>query len=299
MILGFATLMSRILLASSCALLVSVFFGCAKPTIAVNQLETVSVSEKAEPLASAPAPRFADEPTRSAMKHTLAAGKPITVINEFGEVRIRFGGFANVLEATAVAQAPIGSLMPIMQFDEMSATLTAKLPPIGLGDSGAAPLAEGQRIDITLFVPEKHDLAIRTLRGLVEARGVRASVQIRSESGDILVRGITGALDLETGSGLIEAAFADQAISAAQRVVTSTGAISVSFGPEYDASLNLATSGLFATEYSLTVTPQLGSEPNKSASVTLGRGVNPIEIRSKRGDVRLFRRLSFQNADSP
>jgi hypothetical protein len=294
-ILGFAKFVRASLLTLTCVWLLIASIGCAKP--AVSQSIAASVPVQTVPLAPAPA-RFADEPTRSAIKHTLTAGKPINVVNEFGEVRVRFGGFSHVLEATAVAQAPIGSLMPVMQFDEASATLSAKLPPIAPGNGGMLPLAEGQRIDITLFIPEKHDLAIRTLRGLVEVRGLRANLQVRSESGDLLVRSITGALDIETGSGLIEAAFADQAIPAAQRVVTSTGAISVSFGPAYDAALSLATSGLFATEYSLNVTPQPGSEPNKSASVTLGRGVNPIEIRSKRGDVRLFRRPTFIDADS-
>ena len=257
----------------------------------------LSASSQAAPIIAETA-RFADEPTRSSMKHPLATGKPISVINEFGEVRIRFGGFTGVLEATAVAQAPIGSAMPIMQFDAASATLSTRLPPMLPGNGAVAPLAIGQRIDITLFVPEKHDLAIRTLRGLIEVRGLRASLQARSESGDVLLRGITGALDIETGSGLIEAAFAEPAIASPQRIVTSTGAISVSFGPNYDALLSLATSGLFATEYSINVQPQAGVEPNKSASVTLGRGVNPIEIRSKRGDVRLFRRPVFLDADS-
>lgn len=275
--------------------------GCSAHETIDNQPKAIDVigpvaSSAAMPLAE-PA-RFADEPTRSALKHLLVTGKPITVINEFGEVRIRFGGFTSELEATAVAQTPIGSAMPIMLFDETTATLTTRLPPIAPGNGGVAPLAQGQRIDITLFVPEKHNLSVRTLRGLIEARGLSGSLQARSESGDILLRGISGALDVETGSGLIEAAFADQAIAAAQRIVTSTGAISVSFGPAYDAALSLATSGLFATEYSLTVALQPGSEPNKTASVTLGRGVNPIEIRSKRGDVRLFRRPVFLDADS-
>ena len=275
--------------------------GCAARAPVANQPEPIKISKSATAIEAAqlaePA-RFAEEPTRSAIKHMVLAGKPITVVNEFGEVRIRFGGFANELEATAVAQSPIGSAMPVMQFDEQTATLITQLPPIAPGNGVASQLAEGQRIDITLFVPEKHDLSIRTLRGLIEVRGLRGNLQARSVSGDLLLRGITGALDVETGSGLVEAAFADQATAAAQRVVTSTGAISVSFGPNYDAALSLATSGLFATEYSLSVVTQPGAEPNKAASVTLGRGVNPIEIRSKRGDVRLFRRSVFLDADS-
>jgi len=273
-------------------------FARAPLTSQSNPIEISKPAPSSEPAQLAQPARFAEEPTRSAMKHMVAAGKPITVINEFGEVRVRFGGFANELEATAVAQTPIGSVMPNMAFDIATATLTTQLPPIAPGDGAAQRLAEGQRIDITLFVPEKHNLSIRTLRGLIEVRGLRGNLQARSESGDLLLRGIAGALDVETGSGLIEAAFADQAVAAAQRVVTRTGAISVSFAPNYDAALSLATSGLFATEYSLSVVPQPGAEPNKAASVTLGRGVNPIEIRSKRGDVRLFRRPVFLDADS-
>lgn len=266
-------------------------------------------ADNVEALAPAPtaiaakeaSPQYAPEPTRSELKAVLAAGQALQIRNEFGDVRLRFGGFEHGVEVTAVAQSPIGQAMPVVSFDAQSATISTALPDASL------PVL-GQRIDIVVWVPEKHSLKVNTLRGLVEVRGVHSDVVVRSNSGDITARGVQGALDIETGSGAIEAAFSDRAVSAPQRAVTRTGAIVVSFGPELNAELALATSGLIATEYSVDITQKPGEEPNKTGIVKIGSTknnvsdhsfatANKIEISSKRGELRLFRRQAFIEAE--
>jgi hypothetical protein len=247
------------------------------------------------PPAGAPSARaelkYAAEPTRSEVKAVLTVGQALQIQNDFGDVRLRFGGFEHGVLVTAVAQAPIGSAMPVVGFDQASGIVRTALP-----DARAAVL--GQRIDLVVWAPEKHNIKVNTLRGLVEIRGVHSDVTVRSSSGDITARGVQGALDIETGSGAIEAAFSDHAIAAVQRAVTRTGAIVVSFGPKLNAELALATSALIATEYSVEITQKPGEEPNKTGVVKIGVGknglaANKIEISSKRGELRLFRRQAF------
>ena len=262
--------------------------------------QVASAPAKVEAVAATPAPmsvrqdaplQYAPEPTRSEIKAVLAPGQALQIRNEFGDVRLRFGGFEHGVEVTAVAQSPIGQTMPVVRFDAPSATISTVLLDASL------PVL-GQRIDIVVWVPEKHSVKVNTLRGLVEVRGVRSDVVVRSDSGDITARGVQGALDIETGSGVIEAAFSDYPVDAPQRVVTRTGTIVVSFGPELNAELALATSALIATEYSVEITQKPGAEPNKTGIVKIGSTkANQIEISSKRGELRLFRRQAFIEAE--
>ncbi len=260
------------------------------------------VAAKVEAVAAMPTPtsatqetplQYAPEPTRSELKAVLALGQTLQIRNDFGDVRLRFGGFEHGVEITAVAQSPLGQTMPVVRFDAPSATISTALPDASL------PVL-GQRIDIVVWVPEKHSVKVNTLRGLVEVRGVRSDVVVRSDSGDITARGVQGRLDIETGSGAIEAAFSNRPVNAPQRVVTRTGTIAVSFGPAFNTELALATSGLIATEYSVEITPKPGEEPNKTGIVKIGSAknqANQIEISSKRGELRLFRRQAFIEAE--
>lgn len=235
-------------------------------------------------------PQQMHEPVRFAQKLNLEAGQAITVRNDFGDVHLRFGGFANELELTAVAQAPTGAVVPEVRFDAQTGQFDAYLAP-------GATVARGQRADLVAFVPEGHPVSVQTLSGNVEVRSVRADVTIRSNSGAISVRGVRGAIDAQTGSGSIEVAFVDDAVAPTQRLQTSTGTIIASFGAQADARLNLASSGLFGTEFSVEIAAQPGQEPNKTGVVRLGNAQKQIDIQSKRGELRLYRRSAFVDVD--
>lgn len=248
-----------------------------------NTTKDVSVDAKVE----TPQTR---EPVRFAQKLTLPPGKAITVVNDFGDVHLRFGGFANELELTAVAQAPAGAAVPEVRYDAQNGQFGAYLA------QGAAA-AGGQRADLVAFVPEGHAVSVQTLSGNVEVRSVRADVTIRSNSGAISLRGVRGAIDAQTGSGGIEVAFVDDAVAPTQRLQTSTGTIIASFGAQADARVNLASSGLFGTEFSVEIEALPGQEPNKSGVVRLGNAQKQIDIQSKRGELRLYRRSAFVDVD--
>jgi len=250
--------------------------------------------------------QYAPEPTRTSIKEILPAGLALKVSNDFGEVRLRFGGFEHALEVTSVAQAPIGQAMPSIRFDATTGLISTFLP----SNTGAVL---GQRIDVVVFVPEKHDIQVSTLRGMVEIRSLRSTVSVRSNSGNIVARGVLAALDLQTGSGSIDVALNDVLLNAHQRFNTTTGVITASFGPAQVAELALATSALIATEFSVEITERPGEEPNKTGVIRLGQmgngaaenaqellaaqAKNKIELSSKRGELRLHRRQAYLDAD--
>jgi hypothetical protein len=110
---------------------------------------------------------------------------------------------------------------------------------------------------------------------------VHGNVDVKSDGGDIELRSIQGAIQAQTTGGAIEASLGTAPRGAQQRLATTTG------------DIDLATSALFATDFSLDVTRHPGEEPNKRASTTVGRNASRLTIESRRGQIRLRRRAGF------
>ncbi len=236
-------------------------------------------------LATAPAAEF----DRDARIETLPAGMPVVVRNPFGDVRVRFGGYESKLEWRTVAQNPPGK--PTLSV-AAQASDTYRLDVV-LPDG--ATQAPGQRLDLTLYLAEKHDLDIETQRGLIEVRGLRANLKARSQGGNIAFRGITGVVDVATTDGGIEGQFEGPLPGTTQRVQTTTGNVVLGLSERLNATLKLASSAPFATDFSVAVVPQVGQEPNKTGEAVLGKPESMIEVFSKRGELRLLRRVEFQD----
>ena len=227
---------------------------------------------------------------RSDSTHLLAPKQVVRIDNPFGDVRIRFGGYESQLEWRGVAQnsgsehklSAIGSATEAFE-------IAVRLP-------AGTTVIPGQRLDLTAYVPEGHDLQINTEQGLIEVRGLHANVYARSRSGDISFRGIRGLVDVETGGGNIEGQLNKAPAGSQQRVATQTGTIILGLVDELNAALTLATSGVFATDFSIHIDPQPGQEPNKTARAEIGKPEANIEVVSKRGEIRLLRRLGFRPA---
>jgi hypothetical protein len=235
-------------------------------------------------------PAAQGELDRETRIESLPAGLPIRVLNPFGDVRVRFGGYESKLEWRFVAQNPEGAPPLSVETAVRDAfSLAVSLPP------GATQRAD-QRLDLTLYIAEKHDLAIETQAGLIEVRGLRADLSARSRAGNISFRGITGRIDVHTDSGAIEGQFEGPLPGSTQRVETATGNIVLGLSDRLNARLMLASSAPFATDFSIAVEPQPGQEPNKRGSAELGKPESTIEVFSKRGELRLLRRVEFQDA---
>jgi hypothetical protein len=227
--------------------------------------------------------------TRSDYAATLPAGQAIEIDNPYGDVHVRFGGFEHKVDAHAVLQEPKGAahieLKPAIAEDGRY-TIAPRLP-------AGASVREGQRIDLSVFVPEGHALSVRTEQGLINVHGVHGDVDLKSTAGDINLRGIKGAIHGETGEGAIEASLDTAPRNASQRLATTTGDIQVGVDDQLDAALDMATSALFATDYSIEVMRRPGEEPNKRARVVIGANASKLALESRRGQISLIRRAGF------
>jgi hypothetical protein len=223
---------------------------------------------------------------------TLKDGMPVTVDNPYGDVRLRFGGYEHVLEIHAVTQQPDAAAAIALEpaVDKDRYLIAPRLPAGTL-------LAEGQRLDLVVFVPLGHAPVVRTERGAIESRSIRADLDLQSTSGNIAVRGTRGRVLARTGAGTIEASLGPAPTGSEQVLATTTGNIIVAVTDDLNARLELATSAVFATEYSLQVKTQPGQEPNKSAVAVVGEDQATIRIQSRRGEIRLLRWIGFTSSD--
>ena len=243
------------------------------------------------PLSAAAAEAEADIlATRSDYELFLPVGQAVTIDNPYGDVRVSFGGFEHKIETHAVLQEPPGAehiaLAPAVAGDGRY-TIAPRLP-VG------AILREGQRIDLSVLLPEGHALRVRTEQGLIEVHGIHADVDLKSVAGHIGLRGNKGAILAETGEGSIEASLASAPRHSAQRLATTTGEILVGVDDQLDAEVTMTTSAHFATDYSLKVTRQDGVEPNKLARAVVGENHAKILLESRRGQITLLRRARFK-----
>lgn len=246
---------------------------------------TATSQPEAAPAAAGP---VQIEPRRHAYSQQIVAEAPIRISNPYGDVRLRFGGYQPLVEISAVEQQPGGAAAMAFapEWDGSTLRLSPRLPE-------GVSLAATQRLDIVVFVPKGHPVEVETERGLVEARGLQGSLRVRSFGGDLQLRGVTGLIDAETESGAIEASLENPGPGSVQRLQTRTGSIVLALREDIDAELQLATSAPIATEFSLEITPQKGQEPNKRGRVLLGKGQAKIQVESRRGEIRLLRRMEY------
>ena len=206
------------------------------------------------------------EPQRRDDSFKLPAGQAIQVDNPYGSVYLRFGGYEHQLDIRSTVQQPDGAavitFLPIARDGRFN---VAPLLPEGV------VLADGQRIDLVLYVPQAHPVTVRTAAGVIESRGVKSDIDLTTDSGEIAVRGTDGTVQARTGDGRIEVTLEDRARpGSVQRIVSRTGTVTVNVSDKLDAEVRLSTSHQFSTDYSLAVEHRDGQEPNKVATAVVG-----------------------------
>lgn len=235
------------------------------------------------------------EPIRMDLSFKLPKGQPILVENAYGSVHMRFGGYEHQLDIRATIQQPDAAA----EFAFKPAPKDGRFVVVPVLPEGAT-LAEGQRVDLVLYVPQGHAVMARSTFGVLEGRNLMSDLDMTAVSGDITLRGVDGTVQAQTEEGRIEVTFKDQGARAGslQRIATRTGNITVNVSDKLDAEFRLSTSHQFSTDYSLTVRHRDGSEPNKTAVAVVGSpkpGNQKAEIvlESLVGEVRLQRKGVF------
>jgi hypothetical protein len=225
-------------------------------------LAPLAVFTVAGPQAPAPSPSPAP---REVQLDRLQWGKdvdgpqPVTSIevrNDFGDIRARAAGDRR-LEATMVVQRldPAGDKVGFtVERRGGTVALVVAYPPGRVRDTDPHPAKDSyDRLDLVVFVPAGVTLRAHSLRGRVEARGLKSDVEAATLDGPILVR-TSGTVQARTGSGEITALLdAGQLGTAGAPLLfqSDSGPIEVTLPPQGEAELRVLTEGEIASRLNL------------------------------------------------
>lgn len=217
----------------------------------------------------------------------VEGGTLVTVTNEFGDIRTRSSESAEIdvsaviqkredLEAEAevsVVESEAGVLVEV-RFPE------ASIDP-GLLAPGRRP---DRRVDLVVFLPTGAELDARTVRGLIEAKGLGGAARLRSERGDLVVR-TTSSVDARTEHGSIAVVLRGLRWPSPPRLETLTGDIRLELPRSIDAVAHLSTRGEITTDYSIDIERD---GLLRTGVATIGEGGQELFIDTNKGGVKLL-----------
>jgi hypothetical protein len=214
----------------------------------------------------------------------------LVVRNDYGDIRARFAE-DRTLEAWAVVQrldpAPPGVGFTLERRGSTVA-LTVAYPPGRVRDADPNPPKHSyDRLDVTVFVPEGVALEAQTLRGMVEARGLKSDLRAATLDGEVLVA-TTGTLHARTESGSITATRPAATDGRLDVVESASGAITVRLPESPAVELRVETGGEIVSNLELRPRRQ-GAGTVLAGSV--GRPGRLIVVRSESGRVEIRRDL--------
>ena len=216
----------------------------------------------------------------------IEPGGTVRVLNPYGNIYARFGGYEDQVEILATVQRLEGDLPKLeVGFRQVEG---------GGLDVTVAPAAAGtgqtrDRVDLVLFVPQGAELHARTESDRIEVKGLEGDLVAESIKGDIWVRKIKGSVRAKTERGQISAMLESGVTAAAQELSTRTGEIEVHLWEDARATVHVSTSGEISTDFSISIEHRRHEEPGKHAVATVGQGGPKLALYSKRGRVRLLR----------
>ena len=131
-------------------------------------------------------------------------------------------------------------------------------------------------------------VSARTGNGRVTVEGARGSVEANTGNGDVRVSTSSGPVSVRSGNGDIDVSMDRLERSAAMTFTTGNGRISLTVPDGFGAEINSSTgSGTITTDLPIQL---VGSINPKRVRGTLGKGGEPLEIRSGSGDIEIRRR---------
>lgn len=244
---------------------------------------------------------------KSSWSGTLATGKIARVVNRFGDVRARFGGYENIVEVLATLQnlrPGEPSLRVDVREDAAGLLVTVGFPPAT--DRASPSPTPGRtertaRADLVLFIPQGIDVDLSTVDDTVEAKGIRGNLKATTASGRITLLSTSGAIDARTEHGAILADLVAGAAKRRQSLSSITGDITLQIQADANMTLEAATSGEISTDFTARISHRDAEEPAKFLSATINRGGPVVTVATKRGKVRLIRLppRSPRAADAP
>jgi len=222
----------------------------------------------------------------------IEPGGPVRVVNPYGNIYARFGGYENQVEILATVQR-LETDLPELEvgFRHVDGGLDVTVAPAAR-EGAPAPPGPGEtrdRVDLVLFVPQGAALHARTEEDRIEVKGLEGDFTAESVKGDIWLRKVKGAVQASTERGQISAMLETGVTTQLQKFSTVTGEIEVHLWEDANMNVTMATSGEISTDFSIRIEHRRFEEPGKHAFATVGEGGPELSLFSKRGRVRLLR----------
>lgn len=229
---------------------------------------------------------------RDSWSGPISPGSVVRVHNPYGNIRLRHGGSENNLEVAAVLQqlSIDGSKLVLeVEITDDAAEVTVVRYDIAGNPAPEVPRGDKARADLAVLVPEGAATRAENTTGLLEARGVRADIDLHTAGGTIRVAENRGRITAHSERGPMEITLETGVTKETQELSSITGSIMVFTSSNNDLDVTMATSGAFITDFSLAVEHHDHEEPNKTATTSIGSGGPALHLTSKRGDLGLRR----------
>jgi hypothetical protein len=208
-----------------------------------------------------------------------AALRRMVVRNDYGDVRARFAG-DGLVNVHAVIQR-LGSDPDVgVNVERHGDTLavTVVSPPGRLSvEQAELSKTAVDRVDLVVYVPAQAALDAESLRGMVEARGLKSDIRAVTGDGDIRVS-TSAAVEARSRGGAVTVSMGRDG-TGPRRVESESGALWVSLPAEGDFSLQVEAGGELSSEIELKPGAAGAGAPRTGRAI-LGQGTRPIVVRS-------------------
>ena len=146
---------------------------------------------------------------RREWKQNLTGPGPVTVVNEFGDIRVRS---VNSLQLTVIAniQKPAnikGSAEVIRRAKAGGMDIEVRFPKGNEhGMESNTGLGKKRRVDLTVLIPAETPLTLKTGEGLLDAKGLQNAADLETGLGDIYLV-TSGPVTVKTRQGKVKTFF--------------------------------------------------------------------------------------------
>jgi len=224
----------------------------------------------------------------------VPAGGLVRVVNPFGNVYARFGGYGDRVEILATVQRLDAAAAPLeVRRTPTEGGLDLVVAVTGVADPDPTELPvrgdRRDRIDLVVFVPEGRTLDVRTRDDLIDVKKTRGALVASTFKGDLRIMAPRGPVRAKSDRGAIVATLETGVTTEPQSLTTVTGDIEVWVWEDANLAVDLATSGRIATDFSIAIEHRRHEEPGKLGTAMLGAGGPRLSLTSKRGEIALQR----------
>ena len=214
----------------------------------------------------------------------------VKVRNDFGDLRVRQSEDGQVHLLASIQRHQEDPRRAEIGHRETGSEMGIEVRYRGTGTSEPDEERDSwkrRRVDVTLLIPTEVELVAETKRGLIEAKGMKSRIDLRSVWGDVVVS-THGSVTAQSERGDIDVKFESARWSGPARLETLTGSISVLLPADPDVLVKMETRGQLTTDFTLEVVHQ----PNttlKTGTAVIGEPTAELYLRSDRGNLSLRR----------